>query len=233
MRTSTRFHSLRHDGHYDARRNVDASRRVSCAASMVDPFEHLARVVSVLRRHGVRFALIGGQALTSFGRPRATLDIDLLSNDRRILASALWTGEPPAVVRAATDPTDPVDGLVEIADVDLDLDESTQQSQRSVPAVFPTQVVLLCQPWIQGVLERATRLFRLGEVEVPVVEVADFVLLKVYAGGQRDRNDVLMLAEGDDWTAVRTTVDARTSQLPRSAQKRWARWVALLDADDD
>lgn len=195
---------------------------------MTDPFAHLETVVKALRAAEVPFALIGGQAMTAMGRPRATLDIDLLTNDRRVLDVATWPAGARVEIRAATDPTDPVDGLVELADL---AEDEAETWETPPPAVYPTQVVLLRRPWIDGVLSRATRSFRLGGVEVPVIEPADLALLKVYAGGPRDRDDVFLLAQREDWIARRAEVEARIVQLPRAAQGRWRRWREAIDEE--
>jgi hypothetical protein len=44
----------------------------------MDVYEECRRVVAALEHAGIRYALCGGLALAVHGRPRATLDIDLL-----------------------------------------------------------------------------------------------------------------------------------------------------------
>jgi hypothetical protein len=48
--------------------------------------------LSALKRHGVRFLLVGAHALAAHGRPRATQDLDVLvaptaANARRVVAA--------------------------------------------------------------------------------------------------------------------------------------------------
>lgn len=53
--------------------------------------------LSVLKRHGVRFLLVGAHALAAHGRPRATQDLDVLvaptpANARRVAAALVEFG---------------------------------------------------------------------------------------------------------------------------------------------
>jgi hypothetical protein len=53
--------------------------------------------LSILKRHGVRFLLVGAHALAAHGRPRATQDLDVLiaptpANARRVAAALAELG---------------------------------------------------------------------------------------------------------------------------------------------
>ena len=45
---------------------------------MLDLYEELRSLIAALDKHGIEYALCGGIAMAIFGRPRATVDIDLL-----------------------------------------------------------------------------------------------------------------------------------------------------------
>ena len=45
---------------------------------MLDLYEELTSLVAALDKHEIEYALCGGMAMAIFGRPRATVDIDLL-----------------------------------------------------------------------------------------------------------------------------------------------------------
>ncbi|HEX9630757.1 MAG TPA: nucleotidyl transferase AbiEii/AbiGii toxin family protein [Pyrinomonadaceae bacterium] len=45
---------------------------------MLDLYEELRNLISALDKHEIEYALCGGIAMAIFGRPRATVDIDLL-----------------------------------------------------------------------------------------------------------------------------------------------------------
>lgn len=51
---------------------------------MLDLYEELRSLIAALDKHAIEYALCGGIAMAIFGRPRATVDIDLL-----ILAESL------------------------------------------------------------------------------------------------------------------------------------------------
>jgi hypothetical protein len=59
-----------------------------------------------------------------------------------------------------------------------------------------------------------------------VVEAADLVLLKLYAGGLQDRSDIEQLLQSGEPEALRRDVNDRLSALPPRARELWERILA-------
>lgn len=167
------------------------------------------------------FALIGGHALLAYGIARQTEDVDLLVGTPGVLDPARWGPESPRpVLRPRTDPTDPLDGVALLEPEDEEGNE------------LPVEAIVLERIWARAVLARATARATVAGVEVPVVDLADLVLLKVYAGGPLDRADVAAIAARPDWPPIRATLEERLVSGPRVARRNWAHWRPLLDADE-
>lgn len=132
----------------------------------------LSRVGSLLRDRRVGAALIGANALASFGVSRSTHDIDLLVVDRAVLDAAFWVVLTDVVVDVRRgDADDPLAGVVRCR----------------ATGSRPVDIVVGRYRWMQAAIERA----RPGETGViPIVERADWVCLKLFAGGVQDLNDV-------------------------------------------
>jgi len=107
------------------------------------------------------------------------------------------------------DDDDPLAGVVRIDDEGL----------------CPIDIILGRSPlWQRPILERARTLrVKLDDHPVPLVESADLVLLKLYAGGTQDRADILELLSADQ--ALALSVEERLTDLPRDAK---ALWTALI-----
>lgn len=157
------------------------------------------RAADTLDRIGVGYALIGAFALAAHGHARATLDVDLLVADRRVLDPSLW---PDAEVHVG-DVGDPLSGVVRLEG--------------------PVDVVVIAGTWAAGIVERArasSMRVTLGGARVPVAEAADLVLLKLYAGGPLDLRDAEALSADPD---VARVVEARLDAAPRGCRRSWAR----------
>jgi hypothetical protein len=157
----------------------------------------------------VRFALVGAAALAVHGVSRSTQDIDLLVDDRRVLASDFWTSLWPAVavdIRCG-DADDPLAGVV----------RCRASGQRDV------DIIVSRGAWEGDVITRA-RPAAYGGAELPVVEVADLVLLKLFAGGSQDRWDVEQLLARPDRDALVSQVEDRLAQLPARSRRTWEAW---------
>jgi len=74
--------------------------------------------------------------------------------------------------------------------------------------------------WQARALERAVML-SVGGRPLPTVDRADFVLLKLFAGGPQDLLDVRLLLAADKEGALRTEVDARIHDLPVDVGAAW------------
>ena len=165
----------------------------------------LDRVAGALSDASIPHALIGAAAMAVHGVSRSTFDQDLLVTDGRVLADAFWAPLSAGVVSVNVrrgDSDDPLAGVVRL----------TAADERDV------DVVVGKAAWQADIVSRAQRT-RIGALAV--VERADLVLLKLYAGGSQDRWDIeqlLMVDGGDD---LRREVDARISPLPPAARNLW------------
>jgi hypothetical protein len=166
----------------------------------------LSLVAGVLTEHHVSFALIGAAALAIHGVARSTLDIDLLVIDARVLSESFWSGLPPAVrvdIRTG-DAADPLAGVVRLrADGERDVD-----------------IVVGRGAWQADLIARAEPTPH-GALDLPVVQVADLVLLKLYAGGSQDRWDIEQLLARPDRHVLAEQVEARLAPLPDGARTLW------------
>ena len=174
----------------------------------------LREVTNHLESLDARFALIGAGALAFHGASRATLDIDLLLTDVRVLDSELWSDVLPESVQVTIrrgDLDDPLAGVVRLS----------AEGEREVDLVIGKL------SWQRDVIERAVP-GSYSSVDLPVVEPADLVLLKLYAGGPQDAWDIRQLLSGEsapDWTAE---TEERIHVLPEEARRLWDRILEEL-----
>jgi hypothetical protein len=166
----------------------------------------LARVCVLLESHGTHHAVIGAAALAAHGVPRATADLDLLVVDARCLDDSIWgelreSGIGVEVRRG--DATDPLAGVIRL----------TAEGEPGVDLIVGRD------GWQRDLLRRA-KPARIEDASVPLVEAADLVLLKLFAGGPQDAWDVDQLLEVDG--AIAPQVEARLADLPRECAELWA-----------
>lgn len=160
----------------------------------------ITAVAERLRSTEVPFAVIGAAAMSTRGFPRQTLDFDFLVTDRRVLELGFWHGLPQNADSRTGDADDPLAGLVRF----------------TAPAV---DVVVGRYRWQAEALSRAQELRVEGRL-LPVVTLADLILLKLHAGGYRDAADVRMMLDGAD-RATREDVERALPALPRDARRLW------------
>ena len=168
----------------------------------------LGRTVRRLADMSSPTALIGGVALAVHGITRYTQDADLLSADGRILSDAFWEilrKEGTKVEVRRGDADDPLRGVVRL----------TADGERAV------DVVVGRSAWHEQALSRRRILHVAGE-DLPVVDPADLVLLKLEAGGPQDLLDVRLLLAGPEGQAIRANVETRLPSLPSSLRAAWA-----------
>ncbi len=182
----------------------------------VDAHAYLDEALSHLT--GRAFKVIGGHALTAYGVPRTTVDIALIVEDRGILRDA-YADNADLEVRAATEATDPLDGVVE------------WWPEEGDPRV-PVQIIVLARRWLAPLLALPGVPMLLGGRRVEAVAPVAFVALKVYAGGPRDRADVELLASLPEWPSWKLDFESRLPSMPPVIQRRWARWRPG-ETDDD
>lgn len=170
----------------------------------------LVGVVDVLGRSRVRYALVGAGAMAAHGVARSTFDVDLLTTDCRVLAATFWqalAGKEGVSVDVRTgDAEDPLAGIVRTA----------SDGERRV------DVVVGRPGWQDDVIGRAQPISVQG-VTVPVVTIADLVVLKLYAGGSQDAWDIEQLLAAGDEDLIRAAVDPIVAELPLDARTLWNR----------
>jgi len=167
----------------------------------------LDAVAARLDAEQIPVALVGASALAAHGVSRSTFDHDLLTADRAVLEPAFWSDLRPGVSvdSRAGDSDDPIDGIVRFqreGDRDVDL-------------------LVIRRTWARDAVVRAERP-PTSTLPVAIVQAADLVLLKLYAGGAQDRWDIEQLLALDVDAAWRATVDARVAALPSRCVALWA-----------
>jgi hypothetical protein len=138
------------------------------------------------------------------GVSRSTLDQDLLVLDRRAPDDDLWQplkGHASVDIRrGGTD--DPLAGVVRVSG----------EGDRIV------DVVVGRHRWQEDILARAVPI---GDSTLLVVQRADLILLKLYAGGSQDRWDIEQLLATDASTSTTSAVDERVAALPGRSRDIW------------
>lgn len=173
---------------------------------MLLPLIH--RVAGSLQVAGAPAALIGAGAMSVRGVARGTAVLDLLSHGAPVLEDATWralTASGVVVDVRRGDTFDPLAGVVRVHDAEEQVD-----------------VVVGWWRWMERISRQAPVATVLGQ-PLPVATAADLVLLKLYAGGSRDRWDIEALLAADDGDALRAEVDARVAELGDDAVALWAR----------
>ena len=167
------------------------------------------RVIAHLQARDTSCALIGGIALGVHGIARATLDADVLVADRAVLHRSYWTG---------------IRGLGSLEIRRGDADDPLAGIARFAADAASVDVVVAKGAWMHAILARRIRV-RLGRRVVPVVDRADLVLLKLYAGGPQDLLDVQLLLAADP-VGLPQEVERRLPAVPRAIRTAWRRALA-------
>lgn len=174
----------------------------------------LQGTIAILRANGVGYALIGAVAMSVHGVMRATGDLDLLVVDPSCLSPVVWEqliASGTAVDIRIGDSDDPLAGVVR---VDPEGDS-------------PIDLVVGRYSWQAEALKRADLTLEVEGLRLPVVDLADLMLLKLFAGGTQDRWDLTeLLALGNKETTQQ--VEERLAELPTDARSLWKQ---LVDRD--
>jgi len=168
---------------------------------------NLEVVTRALRDANVPFALIGAVALAARGDSRSTLDIDLMTTDRTVLNKDFWTAVREAgfsVDVRVGDFDDPLAGVVRISG-----DE-------------PIDLVVAKHKWQRDVVSRAQPL-DVRDLVLPVPSTTDMILLKLFAGGYKDLNDIRTLLDIGPRDPLVAEVTTALSELPEEMRGRWER----------
>ncbi|HEX4498347.1 MAG TPA: hypothetical protein VIE43_21905 [Thermoanaerobaculia bacterium] len=171
-----------------------------------DRLSLVGQVAKALRATGIPFAKIGAAAMAIHGVMRSTADEDLLVVDGRCLQSEIWSplrADGADVDIRKGDVFDPLAGVVRIF----------QEGQR------PVDVVVGKFAWQRDMLERATS--GVSDETLPVVRVADIILLKLYAGGPQDAWDILQLLALEGRDRLIAQVDQELPRLPAASAVFW------------
>lgn len=160
-------------------------------------------VVRHLDHSGARAVLIGAEALALHGIVRATVDTDLMTVSKEVLSREFWA---PLDNRAAIevrrgDYDDPLAGVVRLRH----------------PGEKRLDVVVMKHRFAREIIDRA-------EVvnEMPVAQLPDIVLLKLFAGGPQDKWDIVQVLASADATLI-PEVESRLAALPSDARALWER----------
>ena len=143
-------------------------------------------------------------ALAARGAARATLDLDLLTADERVLHPTFWNIDVD--VRKG-DFDDPLRGVIRIAGHE------------------PIDVVVGRYKWQRDIVERAEPVMVRG-ISVPVPTIGDLILLKLFAGGYRDLNDVSELLGIGSRDQLVAAVTSALRDLPAEMNERWRRLLS-------
>lgn len=172
----------------------------------------LGEVLAALDAVGAAYALIGAHAMAARGYPRFTVDIDLLTTDRRVLDRDTWRTierNGGAVDPRRGDPDDPLAGVVHIRthdDAEID-------------------VILAKWRWEAGVIERAETM-HVAAVAIAVPRTSDLILLKLAAGGHLDLHDAAVLLGLGDRRRTVEEVEACLADVRPDVRPAWRELLA-------
>jgi hypothetical protein len=165
----------------------------------------LPRVVAILDAAAITHCVIGATAAAMHGIVRATLDVDLLTVDARVLRPETWSS------------------LGGDADVQIhrgDLEDSLLGTARITQEEEPVDVVVGGKKWMADIIARSVRLEALGTT-IGQPRLADLALLKLDAGGTRDLADVREMVDSGVEPALVDEIEERLASLPARYRKRW------------
>jgi hypothetical protein len=167
---------------------------------------NLEVVTRSLRDADVPYAVIGAVALAARGISRATLDVDLLTTDRKVLDDEFWSAVRAAGLSVEVrrgDADDPLAGVIRIGG-----DE-------------PIDLVVAKYIWQRDVVARAQSMEVRG-LALPVPAARDLILLKLFAGGYGDLHDIARLLHIGP-RELAADVSAALTDLPEEMRERWER----------
>lgn len=187
--------------------------------SSSDPASLLCVLAPALRTHGCRWYLFGAQAVTLWGRPRLTTDVDV-------------------TVEVAADGSAALVATLETAGFRLSeaFSDEFVRSTRVLPLIhvessMPLDVVLAGPGLEEQFLGRAIAV-QVGDFTVPVISPEDLVVTKVLAGREKDVGDIrgVLLARANslDVAYVRRTLQLIEEAMGQSDltplfETEWAR----------
>lgn len=151
-------------------------------------YDELRDLIAALSREGIEYALCGGIAMAIHGRPRATVDIDML-----ILAETLSD-----TLRIAGDLGFTVRGLDMNFPKDVIEIRRVSKIDRARKAVLTLDMILVTEA-IREVWDTRVKA-RLGRDKLSVVSKEGLITLKKMSGRLQDLADISALTEDSDAT---------------------------------
>ena len=189
--------------------------------SASDPASLLRALAQALHTHGCRWYLFGAQAVTLWGRPRLTTDVDVTVEIASDGSAALVAALSAAGFRLSEAFSD-----------------EFVRSTRVLPLIhidstMPLDVVLAGPGLEEQFLDRVVAV-QVGDFTVPVISPEDLVVTKVLAGREKDVGDIrgILHARADslDVDYIRRTLRVIEEALGQSDlmplfEAEWARAV--------
>jgi hypothetical protein len=168
----------------------------------------LTELAGVLRHFGAGWYLFGAQAVTVWGRPRMSADVDVTIH--------LDLSRVPSFIEAMA-------GSGFTLRVRSGVEEFVART-RVLPFLHePTRLpldVVLAGPGIEEQFLARARPVDIGGVEIPVLSAEDLIVTKILAGRPKDREDVagILRERGDelDLDRIRTTLRLLEQALDQS-----------------
>ena len=142
-----------------------------------------ARVAAVMDEQGRDHVFIGGIALAAWGRPRTTVDIDLMIFGSEDQADLIIAALAESGFTIATE----IERDVMMSGFRLRRIYREAQAGRPEMSVA-LDVLLSSNPVVRQIIERACRR-RVGDVTISVPSAEDFIVLKLQAGRMQDLAD--------------------------------------------
>jgi predicted nucleotidyltransferase len=156
----------------------------------------LERLASALDRAGIRYMIIGGQAVLVHGEPRLTRDVDV--------TLAVDTNRLSDVVAAMTGV-----GLKPLVDPESFTRKTMVLPCADTGSGVRVDLIFSYSPYERQAVERAQSI-RIGGSDVRFASVEDLVIHKVLAGRPRDIEDVVGVMRRNpaaDLVYIRSVVD--------------------------
>lgn len=173
----------------------------------------LELIVKTLDQIHVSYALIGAAAMAVHRAGRSTFDTDLLTTDPSVLERQRWkeiAGDGVIIDIRTGEEDDPMAGVVRF-----------RANKETVDLLVGRY------GWQSRAVQRAERK-SIGPTTLPVVTLADLILLKLFAGGIQDRWDIQQLLAANRDELVLPTIASEIHELPLESR---ALWKNLIEVD--
>jgi len=136
----------------------------------------LLPIDGIMKRHGIRYAVIGGYAVAAWGEVRATRDVDLLCSAKDLVNLKLALSQSG------------LDFVHRIGDADDPISDVVRIPARCETSTYEVDFLAGIKGAPTDLLDRA-RSILLDDLEVPVASPEDTIILKMLGGSARDLED--------------------------------------------